>query len=335
MPSGRCGFLVLLLAASTSPGIARADPETTRPEPRTNTPRERARVLGYSGLQAYQAADFDTAYAKLNQAYALLEVPSLGLWSARALIKLGRWIEARERLRRVAILPIDEGKRDVQRKAQSEARRELSLLEARLPVVRFQSPGVPVLDALELNGVALSPMPTGAGHAVDPGRHRAVAERRGQRVAVNFEIAEKEARIVVLDFKEPGMTTRAGAAASGASPFDPSSAAWIGMGGAAVGLVFGATTGLLALGKKNSLEDAKQCRSGLCDPSARKEVEDYNLLLKLSSVGFVAGGVLAATGIVLFSIPSNPEAGPNSATHQSTLRLELGPAGVTVRGVYR
>ena len=47
--------------------------------------RDAARGLGLSGVEAYQAGDYDVASNRLEKAYSLINVPSLGLWSARAL----------------------------------------------------------------------------------------------------------------------------------------------------------------------------------------------------------------------------------------------------------
>ena len=55
-----------------------------------------ARDLGTQGIEAYQANDFTGADAKLDRAYRLFAAPTLGLWSARARLQLGRWVEAAE-----------------------------------------------------------------------------------------------------------------------------------------------------------------------------------------------------------------------------------------------
>jgi hypothetical protein len=56
--------------------------------------RGAARTLGYDGVKAYNAGDYAVADQKLEKAYRVLKVPSLGLWSARTLVKLGRLVEA-------------------------------------------------------------------------------------------------------------------------------------------------------------------------------------------------------------------------------------------------
>src|SRR5882724_10278109 len=59
--------------------------------------RAAARKLGTAGVESYQSGQFQVASEKLEKAYRMLQVPSLGLWSARALVKLGHLVEAQER----------------------------------------------------------------------------------------------------------------------------------------------------------------------------------------------------------------------------------------------
>src|SRR5882757_6919233 len=96
--------------------------------------RGAARALGYSGVQAFQRGDYVTASDKLDKAFKILAVPSLGLWSARALEKLGHLVEAADRYRNVGALKAV-GDEDVQRKATEEAAAELRALEPRIPAV--------------------------------------------------------------------------------------------------------------------------------------------------------------------------------------------------------
>jgi Tfp pilus assembly protein PilF len=59
--------------------------------------RASARQLGYAGVEEFQGGQYESARAKLEKAYRVLKAPSLGLWSARALEKLGKLVEASER----------------------------------------------------------------------------------------------------------------------------------------------------------------------------------------------------------------------------------------------
>ena len=74
-----------------------------------------------------------------------------------------------------------------------------------------------------------------------------------------------------------------------------------GLGLGAVGLGVGTVTGLMAVGKKSELTATDACGPDLNCPVARHgDAESYNTLRHVSTVGFVAGGVFAAAGAVLF-----------------------------------
>jgi tetratricopeptide (TPR) repeat protein len=109
---------------------------------------------------------------------------------------------------------------------------------------------------------------------------------------------------------EPEPTTR------GASPWP-----WVvaGLGGAV--LVGGGVFGTMALATN---DDAEAAPSQVDAASLRDDAEG---LASLSSVGFVVGGVLVATGVTwgVIDLASSGSAG------EATARLELGPTGGRVR----
>jgi pentatricopeptide repeat protein len=94
--------------------------------------------LGYEGVEAFQANDFEAAEDKLRRAFAVVKVPTLGLWLARALAKNGRWVEAAEVYREVSRLEPTEGKVEAQREAQRAAAGELETLAGKIPEPGFR-----------------------------------------------------------------------------------------------------------------------------------------------------------------------------------------------------
>src|SRR5262245_45075283 len=79
-----------------------------------------ARALGRDGVTLYQSGQYAQALDKLERAYAVARVPSLGLWAGRALEKLGRLVEASQRYREVTLIPLTGTESDVLRKAQAD-----------------------------------------------------------------------------------------------------------------------------------------------------------------------------------------------------------------------
>ena len=119
---GACAFLSVVGALSSAHATADGD-------------RAVARKLGYAGVEAYQAGRYPIASEQLERAYAVLRVPSIGLWSARALARNGKLVEASERYLELARLELSEGDQRVQQRALEDAAKELAELDKRVPSI--------------------------------------------------------------------------------------------------------------------------------------------------------------------------------------------------------
>jgi hypothetical protein len=109
---------------------------------------------------------------------------------------------------------------------------------------------------------------------------------------------------------------------------------WVALGVGAAGIAVGGITGGLALGKKGELEDSPECEGTVCRRSTMQgELDSYAMLRTVSSVGFIAGGVLAATGVVLLVTGGSSEA-KTSAASGAELRLRLGPSTLWAEGSF-
>src|SRR5882724_7468657 len=95
--------------------------------------RAAARALGNQGVQAYAAHDYAGALDKLDRAYHSLPVPSLGLWSARALAQTGKLVAASERYLEVARLEVKGGDLAIQQQAKADAASDRAALMPRIP----------------------------------------------------------------------------------------------------------------------------------------------------------------------------------------------------------
>src|SRR6187402_1280765 len=99
------------LLGLSSPVLAQTAAKPTPAKPAASEPtvdsatRGAARQLGYEGIQDYQREDYRAATDKLERAYKMLKAPSLALWSARALEKSGKFVEAAERYLEATRLP--------------------------------------------------------------------------------------------------------------------------------------------------------------------------------------------------------------------------------------
>ena len=81
------------------------------------------------------------------------------------------------------------------------------------------------------------------------------------------------------------------------------------MGVGAWGLLIGAGAGVVALKQQHELDDGG-CRNGVCYEDQRSDVDNYNAMRTLSTVGFIVGGIGGAAGAaLLLTAPSTAEGG--------------------------
>ncbi len=329
-----------VLAAVTWAGAASAQ--------QTDSARAAARDLGYAGVESFQGGDYTTAAAKLDKAYQVLQVPSLGLWSARALIKTNKWVEAAERLRQVIALEPKGGDAAVQEQARKDAKLELDALLPRIPklVVQLQGGSAQTVH-VTVDGEPLSPALIGEAFLANPGKHAVVGKLEAQEAHDDVMLTEAAQGNVVLRFSDAPSSSAAAAPAKPttgvsavrapepANAVKPSSAralvGWVLVGTGAAGVAVGATTGLLANGKKSDLEGSGMCRSTLCLPPQQDKVDSYNSLRTISTIGFYAGAALAATGIVLVLTAPAQTA---DQTSSAALYLSLSPRGGSLSGSF-
>lgn len=303
--------LVLVLSAAAP---AQAVDESTR---------SMIREISSEGVALYQAGDYERARKKLDQAYSMLQTAPLGLWSARTLEKLGLLVEARERYLGAERAPIDPGgDRNPQLQARADAVEERRALEARIPkvVIHVQSDGAEEGEVtLTVAGKQLPAAFVDTAIPVNPGTIEIVVARRGMQASRKLQLDEGERKEVTLTLEplpegatpvestdekqspEEDSTEGSAAADERRNPQSKKGswqpvAGWIGVGLGVGGLVVGGVGSGLVYGKLDSLGcDGSGCPVGT-DPD---EMAAGNSLRVMSTVGYIAGGVLLATGVTL------------------------------------
>lgn len=252
--------------------------------------------------------------------------------------------------------PVPPGAPPAFTKALADARKEVAALEPRIPSVTIVVKGAPSAR-VTLDGTAVPGAVLGVPRPVDPGKHVVRAEANGFVAAQSaFTMAERKNESVTLTLerdraagveapKSPpavavktpaGAPSSSGPTAPPATPEAPQpppkvssggslrrTLGFVGLGVGGAGLILGAVTGGLAIPKHNALDAA--CPTGLCTSKEASDVGSYHVLTSLSTAGFIAGGVLAATGLVLV-LTAPRRAAPASAG--MTPVLGAGFAGV-------
>jgi hypothetical protein len=328
-------FVLLLLA-----GPAAAVDEATR---------SMIREISGEGVAAYQDGEYELARQKLDQAFSMLPTAPLGLWSARTLEKLGLLVEARERYLAAERAPTDPGgDRELQKQARQDAVSEREALEARIPkvVVRLRAgpatEGDPSRDVtLSVGGKSLPAAFVGTAIPVNPGRLQITAVRNGEHATKDIDIDAGERKEVTLVL-QPGPpadpVTEADPAAPVAEPGavhdeakEPKSrgswqpiAGWIGIGLGVGGLALGGVGSALVYDKLGALDcDGEGCPPG----TSAEEMAAGNSLRTMSTVGYVVGGVLLATGVTLLLTAPKKD-------RQVGLRSTPGGAAVFLSGTF-
>ena len=307
---------------------------TALAEPDSAT-KAKARDMGLKGLSLYDNGDYAGALAQFDQAYAMYTAPTLAVYAARALAKLGRLTEASARYLQVTRMTLPKDASEQFRQAQSDAETERAALIQRIPRLRVEVAGGAEATSVTVDGAAVAAADLTAGVTLNPGAHDVRGQRAQEVVTMNVALQEGETKTVTLEFKPAAAPEVAPPPAAPTAPVttappmaplrdtspqagpDPGSGkrtlGWVLLGVGGVGLGVGAVTGLMATGKKSDLE--KVCHPNIdhCPESSRTDVDQYNTLRTVSTVGFIAGGVGLAGGALLLLTAPSASGGERSA----------------------
>jgi tetratricopeptide (TPR) repeat protein len=323
--------------------------------------RAAARAIGEEGLALYDQGKYVDALDRFERADDLIKAPTLGLMAARSLEKLGRLVEASERYQQVAGMKVDAGATEAFKQAQAAATKEREALVPRIPNVEVSvaGPGAEQVTSLMLDGRRLPPEKTGSARPisakipVDPGDHRLEAKAEAGEAFERFSLSEGATERVVLTLTgspnkllvPPGK----GAAEPGQAAKDSSSSppperkgktqetiGWVSLGVGAAGVAVGVVTGSIAAGKHAGFTDPP-CNDDLktCPAEFQDDIDSYNTLRPVSSVGFIVGGVGLGVGAVL--LLTLPRGGARYSTSNSsgvTVTPWIGPASAGFRGTF-
>jgi tetratricopeptide (TPR) repeat protein len=173
--------------------------------------------LREAGMAAYQKGDYADAKRAFDEAFQLSPLQSLGVWSARARVKLGQWVEADDRYDAVVKSPVTKGEVAEEQRAREDAAREREALRHRMPRLRIRLDGVQTKEVtVQIDGNAVSEefliserekkkgvFSRGKSLQVNPGSHQIVAVSGDQRQEVSVSVEEGQTRDVNLHFANP------------------------------------------------------------------------------------------------------------------------------------
>jgi hypothetical protein len=336
------GSLLLVTLLTTSGLAASSEP--------SEATREQARTLAAQGYEALQRSDFVAAENLFRRADALVHAPTIVVDHARALVGLGRLVEAHERYELVLREGMPTNVPWSWQRAAADAERELATLKPRLAwlTLRVNGPSKPKveIDDRDVPGAAL-----GVRRATDPGVHTVKVRASGyipkeqsvtlgegepKELEITLEVDPNSMKRAELEEEQHPEEARArGGAKSDSGPNNTLAFVLLGVGG--VGIATGVVTGSMALGVRSDLD--KECVNRTCKPAVeadveryQKDIDRYRLLGTVSGVSLAAGVAAAATGGVLFWLGNREREKPPEATAiQAVPYLGVGELGLIGR----
>lgn len=312
-----------------------AHAETAHADP-TPEDSKRADALFEEGTKAMEQGDYARGCPALQQSLAIDPAPGTALALARCHEKAGKiatawaaYLDAEARARKAGQAPRADAARD-----------QAAALAARVPhvviTVGSQVAALPGL-VVELDGLAIAPTALGTQLPVDPGEHRIEARATGKAMAQRtLKIAESESQSVAFASLDDAAATAApddvAAASDGPRPLFVAGLVVGGVGVAGIGV--GAVFGLLASGASSDSDESCapfQAGTGGTHAAYLQCVDDRESagsLADVSTIAFIAGGVLAAGGVGLVLLDGA------GSSDQAALMLVPGPTSVEARGSF-
>lgn len=288
----------------------------------TDEQKADARAAAEQGASAFQSGNYAEAADLFIRAESLYHAPPHLLFLARAQVKLGQLVKARENYRKVARETLAANAPAAFVNAQTDAKKELAELEPRIPMLKVVVKGADGKQVtVTVDGAPIPAQMIGVARPVDPGEREVTASADGMNAASKkITLAEGAKESIELELT-PGAGAEAGAtpAEQGPSAAAAGSASVSADGGSAgggdgmriasyaafgvgvVGLGLGTLFALQSAGKR---KDADALCEGGCPVSKKSEIDDLydeaGQKQTLATVGFIAGGVGLAAGVTLF-----------------------------------
>lgn len=284
------------------------------------------------GLRAFDAGSYLESLDKFKQAFAIVRLPSLALYMARANARLGHLLAARELYSEVARLPDGVGDPEVQQAARRAAAAESESLKASIPRVIVNVPEVPHTNIRVLVDAITVPSASATlGWPVDPGPHQITVNLGAQQQTQLAFVVEGESKIVTFRFPTtlpaPLELNAPQTEAPGHSRW--TTAGWISLAIGGTAFAVSGVTSVWALKKHGELDDKGPWDVNHCEQaSSVSDCQTYGKLRTASTVGFYTGAIGVATGVTLLLLaPAKSTPKPRAQSRVIPL-LGLGYAGV-------
>ena len=313
-----------------------------------------ARSLGTEGVRLAELGDCAGAVPKLEAAEKLFHAPTTLERLGECQIKIGRLISGTESLNRVVREPLPPNAPAAFVAARQRAQEALAPALPRIGKLRIHVDGAPVDKVtVTVDGVGVPSVLFDSDRPTDPGDHEVKAVATGYKTATATVSLKDGASAPVALKLDPdpnavvvplaGGTASVGSATPAGSTAPPPAAAsstgssGLGKGLAigsfaigGVGVVLGATFGVLALSTKSKLDGECGASKTGCPASAQSDISSLSTRATVSTVGWGLGIAGVAAGIIFLVTSHGSEAAtpPPPATARVSPWIGFGSAGL-------
>lgn len=293
----------------------------------TDEEKAAARALATQGATALQENKFAESLDLVTRAEAIMHAPPHLLLIGRAQVGLGRLVAGKETFLKLSREQLAANAPPAFKKAQAEAKAELDLIEPRIASLQISLKGEGVTNSSKIT-VKMDDQPVpgaliGVHRPVDPGKHTIGAFSPGHSpVTQEVTLGDGEKKDIELTVEAPTVSLveeeKKFEEQPPPKPPPPQGMSTLrvigiaGMGAGVAGLVVGGVfLGLKSStqGEADTLFNACKKKAGGCTPLDQKKVSDLDASAAsqgtIGIAGLVAGGVLAAGGVVLFILGGN------------------------------
>ncbi|HEU5073841.1 MAG TPA: hypothetical protein VFU02_06705 [Polyangiaceae bacterium] len=319
----------LLLA---SPAWAGSDLESA-----TEADKAKASTHYTQGMASFQAGDTAAALAEFELSYQTVKSPNSHLMVGKALIDLGRYVEAHQALTEtIAEAERAEAMDPKYAQTKQAAREELARVDAQVVKLKLTVSGAQASASVRVNDAEYGPDDLTRPIVVAPGQLELTLIDGGENVATQtLEGRAGETLNLSLSPKgEPAAPSAADLSPAPAPitaekrpfPHRRTTAYVAGGIGVAGALGFG-LFGVLNHAKYSDVEE--QCADTLCSDDARADAERGHTYQTVANVGLVVGVVGIGTAVALILTESD-----TTAAHRSATRVAVGPGNIQLRGTF-
>lgn len=319
-----------------------AGPATAEP---TAADRATARSLAREGFEALKTDDFVTAEDRFRRADALVHAPTLVVDHARALVGLGRLVEAHERYSLVLREGVSPNAAWPWKRAYADAQKEIEVIKQRLAwlTIEVAGPTAPAEPLVSVDGKPIPAAAVGVRRATDPGertikagahgfypKEETVILGEGAEQTVRFELdamPPEEIAAATPPEAQPATSQQEPTAVSTAEPATDNTLAYVALGVGGAGLVAWGVSGIFFLKERSVLTE--NCTNDQCAEDQQQHNDRYETLGWISGISAAVGIAGAAAGVTLLLVNEPDTSKAEAPTVRVTPYFAGNSAGVT------